>query len=133
MSEQWTKLSSLRNLNWKKLETEKVKKKILQHIPMDNITELNELIYAGWNRYTPKEAERKYKTWMKNDVKRTNKKTANCIRGNISTDKKQQKTRKQKLEEKQLHGYFKRQSDEIAQQKTCIWPIILKAKIDNSQ
>ena len=38
----------LRNQNWKKVkvETKKVNKS-LKHIPTDNITEINELIYAG--------------------------------------------------------------------------------------
>ena len=43
-----TTLPSLRNIEWKtiKIEMEKIKK-ILTHIPTNNITELNELIYAG--------------------------------------------------------------------------------------
>ena len=47
MSEQKTTLPYLRNPNWKKIkvETEKVNK-LLKHISMNNITELNELIYA---------------------------------------------------------------------------------------
>ena len=46
----WEKTSrpSLRNIEWRKLkiETEKINQ-ILRHIPTNNITELNELIYAG--------------------------------------------------------------------------------------
>ena len=48
ISEHKTTLPSLRNQDWKKVqvETEKVNK-LLKYIPTDNITELNELIYAG--------------------------------------------------------------------------------------
>ena len=48
LSEQKTTLLSLRNRDWKKIkvETRKVNNE-LQHIPTENITELNELIYAG--------------------------------------------------------------------------------------
>ena len=61
-------------------ETEKVKKKkSIKHIPTDNITELNELIYARGklgidkNKYSEK-AERSYKSWIGNEARRTNKK-----------------------------------------------------------
>ena len=50
MSEQKTTLPFLRNEDWKKIkeQSEKVNK-LLQYIPTDNITKLNELIYAGAN------------------------------------------------------------------------------------
>ena len=43
-----TTLPSLRNIEWRtlKIETEKINQ-ILPYIPTNNITELNELIYAG--------------------------------------------------------------------------------------
>ena len=46
--EKKTTLPSLRNQDWKiiKAETEKVKE-LSTHIPTNNITKLNELIYAG--------------------------------------------------------------------------------------
>ena len=40
---------------------------------------------------------------------------------NIWTSKNTTKTRKQKWEEKQLYGYFKRQTAEIAHMKTWSW------------
>ena len=48
MSSEKTILLSLRNIEWKtlKIETEKINH-ILPYIPTNNITELNELIYAG--------------------------------------------------------------------------------------
>ena len=48
MSSEKTILPSLRNIEWKtlKIETDKINH-ILPHIPTNNITELNELIYAG--------------------------------------------------------------------------------------
>ena len=48
MTEKKITLPSLRSQDWKnvKVETEKVNK-LLPNIPMDNITELSELIYAG--------------------------------------------------------------------------------------
>ena len=48
MSEKKATLPSLRNQGWKnvKVETEKVNS-LLKNIPTDNITELNDLIYAG--------------------------------------------------------------------------------------
>ena len=48
MSSEKTTLPSLRNLEWKtlKLETNKINH-ILPYISTNNITELNELIYAG--------------------------------------------------------------------------------------
>ena len=48
MFEKKTTLPSQRNLNWKaiKLETEKIYE-LLTYISTNNITELNELIYAG--------------------------------------------------------------------------------------
>ena len=48
MSSEKTTLPSLRNIEWKtlKIETNKINH-ILPYIPMNNITELNELIYAG--------------------------------------------------------------------------------------
>ena len=48
MSENKTTLSSLRNQDWKivKVETEKINE-LLTHNSTNNITELNELIYAG--------------------------------------------------------------------------------------
>ena len=60
-----------------KLETVKVNK-IFQHIPTD-ITKLIELIYAGEKlisnkiRTSQKESEQKYKTWIGNQDKKTNK------------------------------------------------------------
>ena len=48
MSSEKTILPSLRNIEWRtlKIETEKINQ-ILPYIPTNNITELNELIYAG--------------------------------------------------------------------------------------
>ena len=48
MADEKSKLPSLRNIEWKKVkkETEKINK-ILMNIPTNNITELNNLIYAG--------------------------------------------------------------------------------------
>ena len=48
MSSEKTNLPSLRNIEWKtlKIETNKINH-ILPYIPTSNITELNELIYAG--------------------------------------------------------------------------------------
>ena len=48
MSSEKNSLPSLRNIEWKtlKIETNKIKH-ILPYIPTNNITELNELIYAG--------------------------------------------------------------------------------------
>ena len=48
MSSEKTILPSLRNIEWKtlKIETEKINH-ILPYIPTNNITKLNELIYAG--------------------------------------------------------------------------------------
>ena len=48
MNSEKTILPSLRNIEWKtlKIETNKINN-ILPYIPMNNITELNELIYAG--------------------------------------------------------------------------------------
>ena len=48
MTEKKTTLPPLRNQDWKKVkvETEKIIK-LLPNIPTDNVTELNELIYAG--------------------------------------------------------------------------------------
>ena len=48
MSSEKTILPSLRNIEWKtlKIETKKINH-ILPYIPTNNITELNELIYAG--------------------------------------------------------------------------------------
>ena len=46
---------------------------------------------------------------------------ANGSSGNISTDRKIIKTRKQKWGEKQLYGYFKSQTDDIVYEKTGIW------------
>ena len=61
------------------VETEKVNK-LLQHIPTDIIIKLNELIYVGAKQKSNKigipaagESEPKYKTWMENEVRRTNK------------------------------------------------------------
>ena len=48
MSSEKTILPSLRNIEWKILKTETDKiNYILLYIPTNNITELNELIYAG--------------------------------------------------------------------------------------
>ena len=48
MSSEKTTLPSLRNIEWKilKIETNKINH-ILPYMPTNNITELNELIYAG--------------------------------------------------------------------------------------
>ena len=50
MTENKTTLLFLRNQDWKKVkvETEKVNR-LFANIPTDNITELNEQIYAGEN------------------------------------------------------------------------------------
>ena len=78
MCEEKTTLQFLRNQDWKKvkLKTEKVNK-VLQLIPKDNITELNELICAGakivCNKINVlKECKLKSKNWMGNEM-RTNK------------------------------------------------------------
>ena len=48
MNSEKTILPSLRNIEWKTLKTETNKiNHILPYIPTNNITELNELIYAG--------------------------------------------------------------------------------------
>ena len=41
--------------------------------------------------------------------------------GNIRTDRKTTKTKKQKWDEKQLYGYFKRQTSDIVHKRTCAW------------
>ena len=48
MNNENTTLPSLRNIEWKtlKIETNKINN-MLPYIPTNNITELNELIYAG--------------------------------------------------------------------------------------
>ena len=48
MNSEKTTLASLRNIEWRtlKIETEKINQ-VLQYTPTNNITELNELIYAG--------------------------------------------------------------------------------------
>ena len=46
---------------------------------------------------------------------------ANNSRCGIWTNRKTTKTRKQKWEEKQLYGYFKRQIEEVAHEKTWTW------------
>ena len=55
MTEKKTTLPSLRNQDWKndKVETEKINK-LFRNIPVCNITELNELIYAGAKRVCDK-------------------------------------------------------------------------------
>ena len=67
MSEKKTTLSSLRNQDWRtvKSETEKVNA-LLTNVPTDDITELNDLIYAGiWgkNRSPLEDHRQKVKTW----------------------------------------------------------------------
>ena len=48
MNSEKTMLPSLRNIEWRTLKTETNKiNQILPYISMNNITELNELIYAG--------------------------------------------------------------------------------------
>ena len=56
MSEKKTTLQSLRNQNWKivKIEIEKIINKRITHTSANNITELNELIYAGVNLVSTK-------------------------------------------------------------------------------
>ena len=50
MNSEKTNLPSLRNIEWKTLKTEMNKtNQILPYISTNNITELNDLIYAGWN------------------------------------------------------------------------------------
>ena len=71
MNSEKTTLPSLRNIEWRivKAETNKVNQ-VLTYISTNNITELNELIYAGaklvWreNWDTLKKHERKIKTMM---------------------------------------------------------------------
>ena len=46
---------------------------------------------------------------------------ANNNRYNIWTNRKITKTRKQRWEEKQLYGHFKRQIGEVAHEKTWAW------------
>ena len=46
---------------------------------------------------------------------------ANNSRCGIWTNRKTTKNRKQKWEEKQLYGYFKRQIEEVALEKTWTW------------
>ena len=77
-------LPSPRNQDWKKdvmVGTEKINK-LLENFPMDNITELNNLIYTeailvsdktGIPRRKPKQ---KYKTWMWNEARKKNKETS---------------------------------------------------------
>ena len=56
---------------------------------------------------------------------------ANNTLGNIRTTRKTAKDRKQKQEEKQLYGYFKRQTSKIAHEKTWTWLIKGKFQVGN--
>ena len=61
-------ITILRNQDWKKdkIDTEKIKR-LLKYLPTNNITELNELIYAGVKldsakiRIPPRESDQDYK------------------------------------------------------------------------
>ena len=59
-----------------KVKNEKVNE-LLQNIPTDNITELNEgaKLVNDKNGIHPKKRKLKYKIWMRNLAKRTNKET----------------------------------------------------------
>ena len=77
MNSEKTILPSLRNIEWKtlKIETNKINH-ILPYIPTNNITELNELLYAGANLFvrilaSPQKARR-------NSKKRDGKLDWNC-------------------------------------------------------
>ena len=67
MTKKKTTLQSIRNQDWKKVkeETEKVNKLLKKNTPTDNITELNDQIYAGakttwWlNKYPWKDLKQK--------------------------------------------------------------------------
>ena len=80
MTENKITLLSLRNQDYKKVkvENEKVNKSLL-NIPTDNITELNELIYAGAKLACNKigvpqmNSKQKYKIWMGFKARRTGK------------------------------------------------------------
>ena len=63
-----------------KVKEETKKDKLLKNIPTDKISEQYNLICDGENQVNdkiraPKEPEQKYKTWIGNDARRTNKKT----------------------------------------------------------
>ena len=71
-SEKKNAMTSLRNQNWKavKAETEKIKD-LLTNIPTNNITELNDLIYAGaklvcWKIGVPQKNTNRVQTRMGN-------------------------------------------------------------------
>ena len=82
MSEKKTTLPSLRNQNWRtaKSETEKVND-LLTNIPTNDITELNDLTYAGAklvckkNRCPLKDHKQKVKTRVGTQTRITDKKT----------------------------------------------------------
>ena len=84
MIEQKATLPSLRNQVWKKVkeETDKINR-LLKYIPTDNITELNELIYAGGKQVCDKigipqknENRNLKKTCVGNKVRRENEETS---------------------------------------------------------
>ena len=59
----------------------------------------------------------------KYDIKMSKERLITATRNNTENKKINRKTitRKQKWEEKQLYGYFKRQTKEISHEKTWIW------------
>ena len=67
-----------------------------------------------------KEEERGLEEYIKKTTEKLITAARNSI-GIIRINRKTTKTKKQKLEEKQLYGYFKRQSNEIGQKKTRTW------------
>ena len=82
MSSEKTILPSLRNIEWKTLKTETNKiNHILPYIPTNNITELNELIYAGAklvcenigipSKSTKKQQEPGWEIRMESQIKKT--------------------------------------------------------------
>ena len=61
-----------------------------------------------------------FEKYTKENKERLITEASNCF-GNIRTNRKTTKTRKKKWKEKQLYGYFKQQTEEIASKKTWIW------------
>ena len=84
MSSEKTILPSLRNIEWKtlKIETYKINH-ILAYIPTNNITELNELIYAGAklvcekigipSKSTKKQSKLGWEIWLETQIRKIRK------------------------------------------------------------
>ena len=111
MSSEKTILPSLRNIEWKtlKIQTNKINH-ILPYIPTNNITELNELIYACAKLVCEKmgiplkSTKKQSKTGIGNSTWNTNKKTTKTSQNDkkkrgaeISGNKKEQATQEKKI------------------------------------